>query len=272
MSAGPIDNAQYARSVREDTAELASYALSDKGSARSVSPPPRRGLAQSQLESYFAQPQENDVAPSRSGEGLQRLPIKEVSEPVSPESSSSSDKSHSSSALTDMLKRSLPSSSVPDRENEDEGEIDDHSHSRYPDEENGENGRLIITSNGVSIDTTERTPLLSKSLTTEHHHPDYISGEQDVEGEVLRRRSSWPKIRNIIFWPKLRGVQVAKMAVNPKSWDRQAIWRHAILDPVGYLPAVILGLLLNILDALSYGTFRPMKVKDLIHPRRCIIR
>jgi len=212
------------------------------------------------------------VAPSRSGEGLQRHPIKEVSEPVSPEGSSSSDKSHGSSALTNMLKRSPPSSSVPDRENEDEDEADEHSHSGYPDEENGENGRLIITSNGVSVHTSERTPLLSKNLTTEPHHPDYISGEQDVEGEVLRRRSSWPKIRNIILWPKKRGVDVAKMVMNPKSWDQQATWRHTVLDPVGYLPAVILGLLLNILDALSYGTFRPMKFKAITHLGRCIIR
>lgn len=41
---------------------------------------------------------------------------------------------------------------------------------------------------------------------------------------------------------------------NPKSWNRQTIWTYGFLQPVSYVPPVILGLLLNILDALSYGS------------------
>lgn len=40
---------------------------------------------------------------------------------------------------------------------------------------------------------------------------------------------------------------------DPKTWDRQALWRNVVVAPVVCLPAVIVGLLLNILDALSYG-------------------
>lgn len=38
-----------------------------------------------------------------------------------------------------------------------------------------------------------------------------------------------------------------------KGCDRQILWEQGIVDPVKRIPAVLLGLLLNILDALSYG-------------------
>jgi SulP family sulfate permease len=42
--------------------------------------------------------------------------------------------------------------------------------------------------------------------------------------------------------------------LNPKAWNGKAIWAHAVTKPVKTLPAVVLGLLLNVLDALAYGT------------------
>jgi SulP family sulfate permease len=260
MLIAPIDSTQYARSVREDTAELASFALSDKASIRSLSPPPRQ--RQTNLESYFTHGQEEDAALSRDGEGLHRHTIPEVSEPVSPESgasSAASSKSHGTSVLTNMLRRSPPSTSPP--ENYDE----DGSHTPHDGAEGLENGRLIITSNGLKMDTTERTPLLTKTTSYDlRHHPDYIGGEQDIEGQEIRRKVSWPKLRNVISWPKRRGMDVAMKIANPKSWDRNAIWQYTVAEPVGYLPAVVLGLLLNILDALSYGTFNPRRHLSII--------
>lgn len=41
--------------------------------------------------------------------------------------------------------------------------------------------------------------------------------------------------------------------LNPKRWDRNLVLQNAVLTPVACLPAVAVGLLLNILDALSYG-------------------
>jgi len=38
-----------------------------------------------------------------------------------------------------------------------------------------------------------------------------------------------------------------------KQYSRSTMWRNGVLDTVHRIPAVILGLLLNILDALSYG-------------------
>lgn len=45
----------------------------------------------------------------------------------------------------------------------------------------------------------------------------------------------------------------AKSASNPKEWDGKALLHLVVLDPVKTLPAVFVGLILNILDALSYG-------------------
>lgn len=38
-----------------------------------------------------------------------------------------------------------------------------------------------------------------------------------------------------------------------KMMRAKDVWREAVVVPVGYIPAVILGLLLNLLDAISYG-------------------
>lgn len=40
---------------------------------------------------------------------------------------------------------------------------------------------------------------------------------------------------------------------HPKTWNPKTIYREVVVHPISLLPAVFLGLLLNILDALSYG-------------------
>jgi sulfate permease, SulP family len=120
-------------------------------------------------------------------------------------------------------------------------------------EDDQERRRLIITPNGVTVDSSERTPLLGKDTAFETHHPDWIRGQQDLERQELRRRVSWVKLRHVFRWPKERGLDIARNVFNPKRWDRKVIVQKAVAEPLGYLPAVTLGLLLNILDALSYG-------------------
>ncbi|KAF4636953.1 hypothetical protein G7Y89_g1131 [Cudoniella acicularis] len=246
----PIDNAQFARSVREDTAELASYALSDRGSAHSASPPPHRSV-QTQLESYFGG-SDSESALNREAEALRQSTIHEVSEPVSPEGVPFPDKPSSSSALSNMLRRSPPDASLPkasplNGQARESQLLPNGIHA----ETSVEPRRLIITADGVCED--ERTPLLKKNQVSHPPHPDWIRGEQDLERQELIRNKSWPKFWKAISWPKEKAANAARLALNPKSWDKRAIWNNAVVAPVGYLPAVILGLLLNILDALSYG-------------------
>jgi SulP family sulfate permease len=153
-----------------------------------------------------------------------------------------------------MLKRSPPSTSPTSAE----GDHDDKSSPKNGvGEDNSEQRRLIITSDGVRVDDSERTPLLGKDTTFETHHPDWIRGQQDLERQELRHRISWSKLRNITHWPKEKGLSIVRTVLNPKSWNRRAIVQKSVREPIGYLPAVILGLLLNILDALSYGMFSP---------------
>lgn len=251
VSAAPSDSAQYAKSVREDTAELASYALSDKASLQSTSSTGRRS-SQTQLESSFQQTADSESAASnRDIEGSRPDIIEEVSEPVSPDEGGLG-KSPGTSMLADLLRRSPPSRSSSDSEEEGGGK---GLHSEEEDEVDSHQERLIITSSGVNLDATERTPLLGKDDPSESHHPDWIRGQQDLEGQELRRKVSWPKLRNVVNWPGEKGYDIARVIANPKAWDRRAIWENTVVAPVACLPAVVLGLLLNILDALSYGMF-----------------
>ncbi|TVY46136.1 Uncharacterized protein LSUB1_G000015 [Lachnellula subtilissima] len=241
----PIDSALNAQSVREDTAELASYALSDRASARSTSP---RRSAQTHLESFFSNESDSESFMNREAEALHQATIPEVSEPASPENSSGSDKTPGTSVLSNMLKTSPPSTSPPQQEEE---ALRKPAVTEYESETSSDRGGLIISSNGVQQD--ERAPLLGKGPIEQRHHPDWIHGEQDLERQEMRRKGSWPKLHNVILWYKGKCFDVARNVLNPKKWDRTLLWNLAVVTPVGFLPAVILGLLLNILDALSYG-------------------
>jgi SulP family sulfate permease len=150
-----------------------------------------------------------------------------------------------------MLKRSPPSRSPPDHEDDDDKSLQGGEDGA---EDRGQ-GRLIITPNGVRADDTERTPLLPKNPSFEVHHPDWIRGEPDLEGQGIKRQTSWPKLRNLALWPREKGYDIAVTVLNPKRWNGKTIWRDAVMAPLGYFPAAVLGTLLNILDALSYGIF-----------------
>ncbi|PVH72601.1 hypothetical protein DL98DRAFT_659958 [Cadophora sp. DSE1049] len=243
----PVDSAQYARSVREDTVELATYALSNKASTKSASHPQRQRSTHAHLESYFPQDVDSESASNR--EGLRHDIIQEALEQVCPESRPPN-KPHSTSVITNMLSRSLLSTSPPIGE---EGDDIKHSPDGNGDVVDSGPRRLIITSSGVRMDASERTLLLGEDATFETHHADWIRGQQDIEGREIKRRASWPKMCNVMLWPRETGFDIAWTRVNPKSWNRKTIWQNAVVAPIGYFPAVVLGLLLNILDALSYG-------------------
>jgi len=241
----PVDNhLQVARSVREDTAELASYALSDRASTRSLSPPRHRTRssrhAQTSIDSYFQS--EHDGEPVDDSDAGRHETIQEVSEPVSPESRVSKH-SPRGSIIADQLRQSPQQMDA-----EDDSDTDSSISETMLDEDVSSNGRLIITQNGVQRDTTERTPLISNGAHKNTRHPDWIHGEQDVESQVVTRKISWPKLRDAAE----KGADVVKIVFHPKRWSGRSIVQ-GIKMPFQFLPAVVLGILLNILDALSYG-------------------
>lgn len=173
--------------------------------------------------------------------------IQEVSEPVSPENGPSS-KSPGQSALSNLLRRSPPSRSPPDN-----GSQSSKSGSESESEPDRSQGRLIITSNGLKVDATERTPLFLKQQPTEPSHPDWIGGQSDLEQQDTKRRPSWPKLHGLISWPQKKVSKVTHTLLHPKEWDREAIVQNLVYAPARNFPAAVLGALLNILDALSYG-------------------
>ncbi|RYP90556.1 hypothetical protein DL770_003318 [Monosporascus sp. CRB-9-2] len=247
----PIDSAQFARSVREDTAELASYVLSDKDK-RNPSFLTARASFSSHNGSEAATHQHgiDDLGGSHaSGAG----PIEEVSEPSSSETTPDEATHAGPSVLASMLKHSPPQPF----EDEAAGSEELHDADRQDPfllthDSRQHNGDRPSPTNGMPTSASERTPLLipkpsqpSPSSTTSEYG--------DVESQKPKAKVPWSR-----FLPPFGGKAENKLhgfsrMMKPRTWNRRAIWQHAVVEPARCVPSVIVGLLLNILDALSYG-------------------
>lgn len=152
----------------------------------------------------------------------------EDAEPVSP-----------SSLLTEMLRNS-PSSKQgnpvdsPSRDDSEYGNMDQFVEPLWK---------------GVSSAVNERTSLLPKGHEQKLRHLSK-SGAQDLESQRTSLGSGWFGARHMSLRPNKAHLDLVRSIISPKRWN---IRRRDIIRPVTYVPAVILGLLLNILDALSYG-------------------
>lgn len=96
---------------------------------------------------------------------------------------------------------------------------------------------------------SEHTPLLRRTTSSGTYEYDV-----DVENQKGQPVKKW--LRGLAEGGHKVEGQVSRafaVAFNPRRWDRKAIWQNAIVTPASCLPAVAVGLLLNILDALSYG-------------------
>lgn len=94
--------------------------------------------------------------------------------------------------------------------------------------------------------STEQTSLLPNSTSK----PSRTYGTaSDVEGQLYTPKETSSAIPNA-----LSKISASfHVLAHPKTWDRRAVWKRGIVHPLSLLPSVLLGLLLNILDALSYG-------------------
>lgn len=96
----------------------------------------------------------------------------------------------------------------------------------------------------------EQTPLLSSAASkqgSDRGRRELRDG--DIEAQGAWRPSALRRLGR-------RARSCAAILSSPSKWDGRAVWRGAVVEPASYLPAVLVGLLLNILDALSYGMFR----------------
>ena len=235
------------KGVREDTAELASWALSDVASIRSGRSPARHHTSSfstkkpSQTESYLTGRTEQDgLSRHESTDSSRPGVIEELSEPASPDSAHSSRISLESSALTEMV-RNTPPTEQGDNENSKDDML------------GKSNVQPVTVGEGIISQPGEQTALLLRKVAYRSEEFNKYGSVQDLENQGAAGKSRLSQIRRRLHHPREQSRRFFTRATNPKSWDRKAIVEHGLRRPAGYVPPVILGLLLNVLDALSYG-------------------
>lgn len=98
----------------------------------------------------------------------------------------------------------------------------------------------------------ETTPLLPRERLSSPRKQAYEAAPE-TEDQMDSKTGAWNRLGH--HYPSVRalGSRIRRTTLNPKSWDMRKIGKKIVLEPVSMLPAVFLGLLLNLLDALSYG-------------------
>lgn len=216
------DPAQYASDgLRDQTAELATYGLSlNKKSYLRDGPglPPSLDIFRGSQSTTHTQ----NEATSSGADGQDLL------EP----GYASLDPASASSALTEMIRRP---STVP---------VDDQVMPQAINE-----NQFPFPPPPTALEEperdTEHTSLLSKSQSKSTQN----YGTSDVENQ----RANLQRSPTALAKGLSSVAHYSRTLSNPKSWNRRAIWEEAVVYPASLVPAVVLGLLLNILDALSYG-------------------
>ncbi|KAE9979323.1 hypothetical protein EG328_000968 [Venturia inaequalis] len=242
MSSEPsssLQTPQYAsQGVREQTQELASWALGDSNSLRSGSPNPFHNASTSDSE-FESRPRR--YSDSSHGDGRRSMDsarpdmIQEVSEPQSPEDTGDTTE-FKPSALSNLIRHGSPPNG------KDSKLLGYGTNSRYSDSDQYSTPSVLI--DDVSEDgVTERTTLLP----TERFSGRPISRASKSPAGYgqkmeMQFKSHWAKL-------KYASRDVAKTLSHPRQWDM----RKVSSVTMGALTAVFLGLLLNVLDALSYG-------------------
>ncbi|KAJ5665932.1 uncharacterized protein N7477_008380 [Penicillium maclennaniae] len=218
----PADPAHYASDgLREQTAELATYGLSlnKKPLSGRTSLPPGLDVFQGRQSSTSHE----EIASSHPPVGGRSLELR----------SGPADSAVASSALTAMILRPSADSAEDDTKPAVSGDsppnpylptFQDEPHSR----------------------DTERTSLPGK---TRSRSPLRYGAVEDIENQGRCPA----RAVNASSQGLSKVARCSRIVANPKAWDRRAIWNEGVVQPVSLLPAVMLGLLLNILDALSYG-------------------
>lgn len=243
----PVDSLQNARTVREDTAELANYFLSD-GSQRA-----RALIQRSRSSVHDVFPAEEDAADCVPDVRHSSPAIPEVSEPASPGESTerpANDDAPGPSVLANLLKRASPPDT--DAETTPKAERSKSIASEtLPAAKSSE--AVSAPKSAFKVPTieepvTERTPLLSVSSESSYE------AETTLEGQQHPAKHNWfGKVCEQTQEVKSGFMHGVKMATNPTRWNGKAVAQQVFIEPLQCLPAVTVGLLLNILDALSYG-------------------
>ncbi|KAL8942735.1 MAG: hypothetical protein Q9216_001483 [Gyalolechia sp. 2 TL-2023] len=246
-SHGTIDISQdNSQEVREDTAELASWALSDKISSSSGHSPAKHPLASAVPSARPSKDAQMDQEESQDYHcpGASPPPdvILEVSEPASPSSLPSSRRSPGISALSQLFKP------TPSSEGKNQSILDEDQSMNESEVE------PVTVKKAIISQPTERTVLLLNKQVYGSSNPNADDVDNDIESQKTKSKIKMDRSTRNFWKMALRhGHSAMSKTLYPKTWASKAVWGQVLLKPAGYIPPVILGLLLNILDALSYG-------------------
>ena len=111
----------------------------------------------------------------------------------------------------------------------------------------------VTVREGIISQPNEQTALLLKKVACRLEDSQNHGSAQDIENQKAHLEYSQHKFWILCAKIRQNNAMIARRLVHPKSWDRQAIWDQAVRKPLSFIPPIILGLLLNVLDALSYG-------------------
>lgn len=183
--------------------------------------------------------------------------IQEVSEPSTPSqtrpaSPHTSNFTPTISNITNLL-RSQSTSPVNSR---DQLKVDE---SAIIVDDDAEDAQREITPDTVA-GADERTPLLqqqAKQDLIQEPNGDHVRVDGDIERQVERRRKP-NHLTQLTTEFRHKTTEVVHVVLTPKSWSWEAVWQHGIKHPFSLLPCVFLGVLLNVLDGLSYGMYTPL--------------
>lgn len=261
-----MDSAQNARAVREDTAELATYQLADQSERRNPSFLSRRRsfstrTGQESLLSNAEAEEEAEPGPEDASHSIDEIleAAPEEAETVPEEGPYD----EGPSLLSRALRRSPPETPAAGTPPENGVQAI----------EAGTAAAAAATRGGAdpgtprrsleraphparteeALEHTETTPLLGAGAGG-HGHTNGALGGYDLESQktpMRRRLAGYFSNTGNRAWGRI--LNVGRLVSDPKRWDRRALWENVVVAPVACLPAVIVGLLLNILDALSYG-------------------
>ena len=184
--------------------------------------------------------EQNELSRQESIDSPRPGVIKEVSEPTSPDSTQSSRLSHGTSARTETVRHLPPT---------DQGSTE-----TWEDDILGKTGVQPVTvREGIISQPDEQTSLLLRKVAQSSARSKGCGSVQDIESQEAADKGRISHIRRRLHRSTERTGYLIRRVTNPKTWDRQVIVERGLRQPASYVPPMILGLLLNILDALSYG-------------------
>lgn len=238
---GPIDITQNtSQSVREETAELASWALSDfyrQGSpAQFPSGPAYRRKPASHVANGVDCDQEDALLANPS---LEAEPLDGNLQSSAAHNTRHLRHSRDESALSEMIRRSPPLPHVTHEAAAEAVPFDDVDMGRVTEVE------------AIISQPTEGSSLLFNSRIPRSVGYGSIQDLESVKGTSQGlAHTSLGRVRQFRAGPR----QALQAFTCSQTWDGRHIWDRGIRRPLRFVPPVILGLLLNVLDALSYGT------------------